>query len=392
VPFIAVAIAVLVAREEPADRSGADPTSTTRAWDDGSNRTLGDVDGVRVDVSPRTGLRDGDLVEVRVDGLELIVGAQILMCAGDVSEADANESCRQSAVDVPGSESDDPVVATAEQVVSVPRFLHLARGSGDPNTRPPYDCAIEAAGCVLAVGPYALPARGVLVPLTFVDEPVPVPEASITPSDGLTDREQVTLTAEGMQPNGSFFVRLCEAAPGNRCDEYRWPAVRADGAGSITAEVTVLTGVYDQLGRIDCVASSCAVVLGNDEVTRVLEVPFRFAAGVTASVPELQLDPPGPYVDGQTVTVHGTGFPPGSDLGGHLGLCPADKDAAVEERCNYPVITPIIVRADGTFTVQMPLSDELTLAGSCATGPGCILAWVLDHGPIATSVPLDFSP
>jgi len=253
-------------------------------------------------------------------------------------------------------------------------------------SRRPWFTAVAIAVPIVAA------AIAVLVPLTFVDEPAPVPEVSITPSDGLTDRQQVTLMAEGMQPNGAFFIRLCEAAPGNRCDEPQWPPVRADEAGSLTADVTVLTGVYGQLGRIDCVASSCAVVLGTDEVTRVAEVPFRFAPGVTASVPELRLDPPGPYTDGQTVTVHGTGFPPGLDLGGHLGLCPADKDTAVEERCNYPVITPITVGADGTFTVTMPLSDELTFAGPCATGPGCVLAWVIDHGPIAASVPLDFSP
>jgi hypothetical protein len=392
VPFLAVALAVFVAAEEPGDRVVDEPSSTTRAWDVGSNRSLGDIDGVRVDVSPRTGLRDGDLVEVRVEGLERIVGAQILMCAGDVDEADPAASCTTGAVGEPGSESIGPVVATAEQTVSVPRFIRISRGTGDPNTRPPYDCATEPAGCVLAVGPYQLPARAVLVPLTFVDEPVPEPGASITPSDGLAERQTVTLTAEGLRPNGAFFSRQCQAAPSNRCDEHRWPTVRADESGSLTAEVTVLTAIYDQRGRIDCVTSPCAVVLGTDEVDRAAEVPFRFAAGVTASVPELRLDPPGPYVDGQTVTVEGTGFPPSFDVVGNLGQCPADKDTAVEERCAYPLTTPVIVEADGTFTMPVQLSASLASTGTCVTGPGCVLAWVLNHGPIAASVPLDFSP
>jgi hypothetical protein len=231
----------------------------------------------------------------------------------------------------------------------------------------------------------------VLVPLTFVDEPAPVPTASITPSTGLTDGQHVRLAAEGLRPNGAFTVRLCEAAPSDRCDELEWPTARSDESGSLTTNVTVRTSIYGYQGPIDCVTSSCAVVISDDD-TRTAEVPFRFAAGVKATVPELRLDPPGPYTDGQMVTVHGTGFPPGFDLGGHLGQCPADKDTAVEERCGYPVITPIIVDPDGTFTVTLRLSGSLTFTGSCVTGPGCVLAWVLNHGPIAASVPLDFSP
>ena len=405
VPFIAVGLAVFVAAKDPsermADRPGSGPhgagpgsgpattfTPRHKAW----HRSLGDVTGVQVTVSPSTGLRDGDQIEVRIGGLERLPGAQFFLCAGDVVAETASTSCTTTAVDRPWRQPPTPVDATPGQVVTVSRFIHIARGSGDPNTRPPYDCATEAAGCVLAIGPSALPARAVLLPLTFVDEPLPVSEASITPSDGLTDRQQVTLTAERVRPNGAFFVRQCEAAPSNRCDDHRSPAVRADESGSLSAEVTVLTGIYDQLGRIDCVASSCSVVLGDANVDRVAEVPIRFAPGVSASFPELRLDPPGPYVDGQTVTVEGTGFPPSFDVVGRLGLCPADKDTAVEERCHYPVSTPIAVDADGTFTVQMRLSDELTFAGSCVTGPGCLVAWVLNNGPIAASVLLDFSP
>jgi hypothetical protein len=391
VPFIAVALAVFVAAEKPADQLVAEPSSTTGTGNGGPNRTLGDVTGVRVDVSPRTDLHDGDLVEVRIDGLEEIPDAQILLCAGDVQEADAAAACAYDSVEQPVTDQIGPVTATDEQVVSVPRIIRITRGSSDPNTSRRYDCATEDAGCVLAVGPYAAPARAVLVPLTFIDEPALVPEASITPSAELTDLQQVTLVARGLQPNGAFVVRLCAVAPSDQCDEIEWPSVRSDEAGSLTATVTVRTSIYGYQGPIDCVASSCAVVVSDGDA-RVAEVPFRFAPGVKATVAELRLDPPGPHTDGQMVTVHGTGFPPGFDLGGHLGQCPADKDTAVEERCGYAVITPIIVDPDGTFTVTLPLSDSLIFTGSCMTGPGCVLAWVLNHGPIAASVPLGFSP
>lgn len=127
------------------------------------SRRLGGLDGVSAEVEPRVGLLDGDVVEVRVQGLVHLPGATILQCVGDVSEDNAAQVCDPSAVELPSGSSDVPIRAVAEQVVSVSRTIQVFGGS---ETRF-YDCAREPAGCVLAVGPYALPPRAVLVPLEF---------------------------------------------------------------------------------------------------------------------------------------------------------------------------------------------------------------------------------
>jgi hypothetical protein len=128
-------------------------------------RSLGGVDDVSVVVEPRAGLLDGDLVEVRVEGLANLPGAAILQCAGDVSESNAAQVCDALAVELPSGSLAAPVLAEEVTVVTVSKTIRVYGGT----EKPFYDCAWEPAGCVLAVGPYALPPRAVLVPLEFRD-------------------------------------------------------------------------------------------------------------------------------------------------------------------------------------------------------------------------------
>ncbi len=121
-------------------------------------------------------------------------------------------------------------------------------------------------------------------------------------------------------------------------------------------------------------------------------MPYRFADGVAAPEPELILEPAGPYSDGQEITVRGHGFRPGLDLTGQLGQCPADKDTAVEDRCSRGELAPAVVAEDGTFSTTFRLSQSLMFTGSCVTGPGCHLGWVIPHGTTLAKVPLTFTP
>ena len=103
------------------------------------------------------------------------------------------------------------------------------------------------------------------------------------------------------------------------------------------------------------------------------------AAYLSTVFATLTLEPPGPYVDRQEVTVHGRDFPPGIDLTDNIGQCPADKDTAVEERCGYgfPPGAPIIVDEDGEFTITVPVFESLDSSfpqagiGTLRTLAGC---------------------
>ena len=161
----------------------------------------------------------------------------------------------------------------------------------------------------------------------------------------------------------------------------------------LEAVVDVHAAIYGWQGGADCVAQRCSVVI-SDRGIRLVELPIAFDRGVVTPVPRLELDPAGPYTEGQEVTVHGTGFRPGIDVSRHLGQCPALLDTAVEERCAYPFVrgAPITVGADGTFTATFAPAASLPLTGSCVGEPGCLLAWVILHGPIGASAPLDIQP
>lgn len=390
IPVVVAVVAVLVwdSPEAPSDqvvdRADRSPSSAPRT---SPNHTIGDVSGVAVEVSPRTELLDGDLVEVGVEGRVNLQGAVILQCAGDVSADDVIDSCASYAVEHP--EWDPPmfVRAAAQQAVSVARTIYISRGSDDPNGLRPYDCATEPSGCVLAVGPYEWPLRAVLVPLAFQDVPAEPPTAAIGPSADLQDGQVVTLTAAGLRPNATFQAGICEADRGDHCDAaVVWPSATSDSTGSLTTTIVIHAAIYGYHGRTDCVAVACAVVVSNPADVPVAEVPVSFAEGVKAPTPQLGVDPPGPYSHLQAVTVHGSGLRPGLAVDGHIAQCPADGGHIFNSLCVRPLIDGPMVDASGQFEATVYLWGH----GPCRTGSGCTLAWVLPDGPTAASVPIEF--
>lgn len=382
-------------RDRPNDvATGPGPTTTIEAAS--PQRTLGDVQGVEVRVEPQTGLLDGHLVTVTVSGLEALPGATVIQCAGDVTEATAQQSCDSVAVQGLGDPGSG-VVATPEQTVAVARTIHITGGSPDPNVARAYDCATEPAGCVLAVGPYALPARAVLVDLEFVDlefvdAPVASAVADVQPATALLDGQSVEVTATALRPNASFTISVCGRADGLGCDEYRTTTLRSDATGSLTARIAVHAAIYGQDGRTDCVPDACDIKI-RDNVGNFAQVPIEFDPDVITAFATITLEPPGPYADRQDITVRGRSFPPGIDLSSDIGQCPADKDTAVEERCGYGIDPEkaVFVDDNGNFTMTFRVFESLLFTGSCATGAGCVIAWVIPKGSIAAqTAPLMF--
>lgn len=392
---------VMLTRDEPSGQITTGP-GTTPEPGTSPNRVIGDVDGVHVDVSPRTDLLDGDLVDVRIDGLENLPDAGIVQCAGDVTEDEAVTLCDLSgsavqAADggrVPSPATQVPV-ATEQQTVSIARTIHITRGvSEDLNSPEPYDCATEEAGCVLVVGPLELPVRAVAVPLTFSDVPQQAPTAEITPDAGLQDGGEMTVVAEGLRPNGTFRVQICETAPGENCDEHAASTATSDADGILTATVTARAAIYGYWGRTDCTTAQCAVVVRVEAGMRRVEVPLTFDEGVTAPVPALQLEPSGPYSDGQDVTVLGSGFPPGVEISGELRQCPTDIEPGDEGLCigsGGGAGGKVVIGPSGAFRATTRVWETLPPTGhSCAAEPGCVFGWVIPNGPLVASIPLEF--
>lgn len=358
---------------------------------DPGQRSLGPVEGVAVEVTPASDLVDGQTVRVRIDGLETLPRAIPLLCRGDVEQATVSELCDVGAVTVGGWPR-----AETKQEIQVPRYFWVV----DPllQTSLLVDCANEPAGCVLGIGdPAASPFRGVAVPLQFA--PVAPPEVLVTPGADLLDGSEVAVEIRGLRLNRAYVFVQC-TADGRVCsgevDGPPLPSVDSGADGTARGTVVVSAALYSYRGTADCTYEPCVVGVADAEYRDraaadqgLVATPIAFASGVKAPVPTLDITPEGPYVSSQEVTVRGTGFPPGLELGRSLGVCPAHLDTALEERCAYR-LQSVVVGPDGSFRTQRVLSD-LTSAGRCQDLPsGCVLAWVLNKGPIAASTPVRF--
>jgi hypothetical protein len=357
----------------------SDPTPT--------QRTIGDVTGVTVDVTPSTGLVDGQIVRVRIDGLDRLPGAQIAMCRGDVEDLAAATSCDGSAIEVVGNLT---VQAFAEQDVVVSARLEL----GEDGTEVGYDCATEPAGCVLivAAGP---PIRSVLVPLSFATgSRVPFqPAMSVDSATGLTDGSVVQVMATGLRPNRTYQITQCTTDEElvHQCWNNVRGTVVADGGGALTAPALVYPMVLSPLvGAVDCTEVTCVLQVEHDVEGVLAWAPLSFAPGVETTLPSLTIEPAGPYFDGQVVTVSGIGFPPGAYIPESLARCPSGVDTRYDRRCTNVLDTGTTVARDGRFTVAVTLR-EAGQYGSCLDEPGCVLAWVIPNGPTVAEVPLPFS-
>lgn len=382
VVVVLMAAVVRVGGEDTGEEVVAGPPTSAPPVTTPGQRSIGDVQGVSVEVTPATDLVDGQEVTVRIDGLEELPGAQLVMCRGDVEQATASTLCDVGVIGLGMG-----VPAATNQVVQVSRFLVLLNGSE-------VDCATEPAGCVLGVGSTsATPLRGVTVPLRFAPAPLPAPPViEVSPVDGLSDGATVTVAATNLRPNRSYTLLQC-TADRRICSELDVGrhVLQTDSGGSGRAELPVATAIYGSQGRADCTAESCIVGPSLEVFEFSGDTTITFAPGTRAPIPTLKIEPSGPYDDGQEVTVSGTGFPAGLDVARWIGVCPAHLDTAREERCGYPsVFSSVVVGQDGTFTMATVLRAG-TAAGRCSDLPsGCVLAWVLNHGPIAASTPVRF--
>ena len=279
-------------------------------------------------------------------------------------------------------------------MISIPRDAET-----NPTDPPAFDCATEPVGCVLAIGDSSLPPTGAFVPLEF-DRTAPktTPTIEATPTTGLGERQQISITATGLRPNSIYSVRQCSTGKEPACDETEYPYGRTDADGRFALDVTARAVLYGWRGRTDCTEVPCEIQITDDLGDRYAGAALTFAPGVDPAVPELQLSPAGPYRDDQELTLTGTGFPPGVDIAGQIGQCPADLDTAVEERCTRPALAlglgepGLPVADDGTFSLRIRLTDTLVFTGSCRDEPGCHIGWVLPHGPTVATAPAHLRP
>jgi len=234
----------------------------------------------------------------------------------------------------------------------------------------------------------------------------PVPTIVVEPSTGLSPGQTITVTGSGFTPGSSIGVAMCPDAGVDRaaCDFSTARTERSDGAGGFTLRYEVVNTV----NGLGCVPARCLIGASNldvpDEIANRVGLGFTAPSGSTPDVtstpvqvadvaavgvpeadvaappdrangievaaqatPTISVLPSTGLTKGQTVTITGSGFTPGSSVG--VSLC--DDPFVDGTSCDFS--TAQIGRSDsaGAFTLSYQLVD--TINGHTCVPTGCLL-------------------
>jgi hypothetical protein len=243
------------------------------------------------------------------------------------------------------------------------------------------------------------PPAGSLAPVADASPPC-TPKLSATPHSGLLDGQNIKVTGSGFAPGGFVLLLECQtgATDESGCDfDVAGGAGQPDASGAFTTTVTVSRLIEPDATVIDCATPGACVLaaISDDGDSIQVDTPITFKK---VPLPSLVVSPSKGLADGQTVTVTGAHFPPGSEP--TLTECPAGQTDFYE--CDTNLTQTVTVGPKGTFTTTYDAARILTTneeiePGSenidCAQAPGCVLAALGDIDEFAeASTPLAFNP
>ncbi len=238
-------------------------------------------------VMPATDLVDGQVVTVSGSGWQAGAEVSVLTCA------EAGYPCL-------GLER---VVADGAGAFGLTYTVRAFGHSSDW-----VECRVLACDLV-AKTPRGEPVRA---PLTF-DPDAPLLDqgvANVTPSDSLIDGERVQVTGAGWAGDTvevqlcGRFSRVCDRRP-------RRASVAPDGSFAMELPVRTRMVHWDDTVE-DCRQVACEIRVG--DLHRWAIVPVAFDPLAPVLEPRLSIAPAGTLVNGQVVTLTGSGFLPGEPL------------------------------------------------------------------------------
>lgn len=365
-------------------------------------------------VSPDAALVDGQQVTVTGQGFEPGATLTAYQCTADVDD------CRHAIpVDAPiEAGADGSFTATARL-----RAVFPSRHGGS------IDCRVAA--CSLAVD-YAFridhagrPSAQALAtpegdddfplelaPLAF-DPSAPLqtpPTLVVTPDHDLVDGQRVRVTGGGYEPDQPLLLALCKPAPRSygACDfSGAFPIdTHADAAGALDLEVTLFARMVGFDARpLDCRRHACSLVTFEQGLPddRLGEAPLDFDPDAPLLPdPVVDAHPLTDLVDGQEVTIEGTGFRPGEgyfveqcldDDPGHDYWNCAGRYRAGQADANGEIHTTFAVRSSfESFQRVHCLTDPCVLAlYPYAGGPTVVLPLRFDASAAPGPPPLEAS-
>ena len=208
------------------------------------------------------------------------------------------------------------------------------------------------------------------------------PAMTLTPSTGLTDGTEVTVTVTGLPADS--FVQSAQCVAGttdiyNQCDirDLAYDAADAQGTATFTLRVDAVLPVGWNGGGaddVDCrVADACVVAVSTDSETILVSAPLAFDADAPlAPPPTMSVSPAEGLADLQAVTITGSGFVWSDHVSG--ALCAAA--GSTQDACDWE--TQFDTQAvDGAVSVETPGSAVIsTFEGTvdCRVPGACVYA------------------
>lgn len=284
---------------------------------------------------PSTALRDGQKITLSGTGFDPNSGVEIFECTSE-----AQTSC------------DDNVITFVEVNLLGSFSIPFAAARMIDDGESSVDCALTTSCVVVAYGDS--PGQTASASIMFADIPIKTPKMTASPSTGLDDGQNVTVTGKGFKHHEEVGLTECVAGStdGSECvaeagignaDE-----VRADKSGHISATFNVAR-ILTLFGQtIDCAqAPGCVIgAIELDEPTGSVDsvAPISFDPSVPPLPPlnlAVHIDPTGTVISGGAKT----------DQAQITGTMTCDRTTAVPVEFQALVSEPVGARQASGATV-----------------------------------------
>jgi hypothetical protein len=257
------------------------------------------------------------------------------------------------------------------------------------------DCIAAGVHCALTVYDYD-DETSVTIPIEFDRSapPAPAPSARVTPRFGLHDAQTVHVHGERFLPLSYVPIEQCDRNPldaGATCRDAS--QAYADAHGVVDLDVVVRRIMQTSTSRVDCIAAGvhCLIAVGLYDVELPRVVSITFDPNAPLHLPTVTATPSTGLVDGQSITISGTGFTP------NVQVAAAECGAGTVGTQSCDLGNVVYGTSDGSgdasisFTVHASLSTA-TGTIDCTTGAGACVVGLANLNDLseANGAPLTF--
>jgi hypothetical protein len=189
-----------------------------------------------------------------------------------------------------------------------------------------------------------------------------VPTITLTPDIGLTNGQVISLLGSGFTPGASLAAVECNVSASGvaGCDTSSIDPITVTSSGTFTTTFSVMTGtIGNGTCGISATDSLCFVAIGTTSDALVADASIGFVGG-----PGVSLTPSTGLVNGQSVTVAGSGFTAGDTV--YAVECLAT--ATTEAGCDTSTAAPLTVSSTGQLSsTYFKVVTGKIGTGSCGT-------------------------